>query len=370
MQRSLVLLVLAVVLAACTTGASDPAPERPSTTPPMATPDQRVDPVGRVAVVLDPRLQARGEAVDADLQELDPEVAGGRTLRVEVAEDPSFVHDLAQFFANDGHELVCVLGPGAAGVVREVAARSPGTRFCAAPAGRDGDDFPDNVLAVDVRIEELAYLAGVALGADHDVGPVAALTGRASDTPAARVRSGLQAGLRAAGLRAPELVVAPLPPDPEAVTGQIRGLLDEGVRGLLGLVHGELVVEVATGTPVTTPVPTPAPTDPGPSPTSPAPRYAGVVLRGPLAGDGPLPPEVLAVVEVHLHEAVVVALRRHLEDWDPSATSIGVAEGAIVAVPNDRSRSSGATEALARATTALRSGEAGLAPPTEAASPS
>lgn len=370
MQRSLVLLVLVTLLGACTTGASDPAPDQPSTTAPMATPDERVDPVGRVAVVVDPRLPARGQGVGTALQDLDPEVAGGRTLRVEVAEDPSFVRDLTRFFAGEGHELVCVLGPGAGAAVRDVAPGSPGTRFCAAPAGGDGDDFPDNVVAVDVRVEELAHLAGVALGTDLDAGPVAALTDRASDRSSERVRSGLRSGLRAAGLRPRDLVVTSLPQDRDEVPDRVRSLLERGVGGLLGLVHGDVVVEVATATPVTTPAPTPAPTDPEPSPTAPAPRFAGLVLRGPLTGDDPLPPEVLAVVEVHLHVAVVVALRRHLEGWDPSATSIGVAEGAIVAVPNDRSRSPGVTDALSRATADVRSGEADSEAATEEASPS
>lgn len=347
MQRWLGILVGVVVLAACTPGTSDPAPTTESTTAPMATPTERVDPVGRVAVVLDPRLGGATPTIRADLEGLDPEVAGGRTVRVQVAEDPSFVRDLAEFFAADGHELVCVLGPGAAEVVRQVAPGAPGTRFCAAPVGGDGP-FPDNVLPLDVRVEELAYLAGVALGTEPDAGPVAALTRSPGGTPS-RVRTGLGAGMTA---------TAPVPVDVrvsavaegDVVGERARDLLADGARGLFGLVEPAALVDAVTSTPVGTPTPGDGPT-PGPAAAS-----AALVLQGPVADDLDRPPELLAVVEVHLHAAVVVALQRHLESWDPTHTSIGVAEGAIVAVPNDRARTS-VGPALTDAASAIRAGD-------------
>ena len=363
MQRSFVVVVLAAVLVACTAGTSDPGPDQATTTPPLATPTERVDPVGRVAVVVDPRLGQRATAVRDGLTRLHPDVAGGRTIRVEVAEDPAFVPDLARFFAAEGHELVCVLGPDAGSVVRDVAPRAPGTRFCAAPVVAEAGALPDNVLPVDVRVEELGYLAGVALGTDLDRGPVAALTDPSGAVRPPRLRAGLRAGLLSVGLR-PDVMMARLPADAAQVAPRVRSLLGDGIRGLVGLAATDAVREVATRTDVAAPAPTRSPI----AGSSPPPRPVALVLAGPVPGD--LPPHVLAVIDVHLHEAVLVALRRHLEDWDPTPVTLGVADDAIVAVPNTRARSPGVAAALADAEAALRAGEVrpGTSTPTPAAS--
>lgn len=364
MQRSFVIVVLAAVLVACTAGSSDPGPDQATTTPPLATPTERVDPVGRVAVVVDPRLGEQATAVRDQLTRLGPDVAGGRTLRVEVAENPAFLPDLAGFFAAEGHELVCVLGPDAGSVVRDVAPRAPGTRFCAAPVAAEAGTLPDNVLPVDVRVEELGYLAGVALGTDLDRGPVAALTDPSGAVRPPRLRAGLRAGLLAVGLRRPDVVMARLPTDSSQVAPRVRSLLGDGVRGLVGLAATDAVREVASRTDVEAPAPTRSPTAGAPPP----PRPVGLVLAGPVPGD--LPPHVLAVIDVHLHEAVLVALRRHLEEWDPTPVVLGVADDTIVAVANTRARSPGVATALADAEAALRAGEVrpGTGTPTPAAS--
>lgn len=365
MQRSFVVVVLAAVLVGCTAGGSDPGPDEATTTPPMATPTERVDPVGRIAVVVDPRLE-QATAVRNHLADLDPDQVRGRSIRVEVAEDPAFIPDLTGFFAAEGHGLVCVLGPEAGSVVREAAPRAPGTRFCAAPVAADAQELPDNVVAVDVRIEELGYLAGVALGADLDRGPVAALTDPLGAVPVPRLRAGLRAGLRSTGLRVPEVVMATLPEDPEAVAARVRSLLGDGARGLLGLAATDVVTRVATRAEVAAPAPTRSPATGPPAP----PRRPALVLAGPVPDGRALPPQVLAVIDVHLHEAVLVALRRHLEDWDPTPVTIGVADDAIVAVPNPRARSSRVATTLAEADAALRADEVhpGASPPTPSAS--
>ena len=366
MQRSFVVVLLAAVLVACTAGETDPRPDQATTTPPLATPTERVDPVGRVAVVVDPRLGERATAVRDALASLGPDETEGRSIRVEVAEDPAFVPDLTGFFAAEGHGLVCVLGPQAARVVREAAPRAPGTRFCAAPVAADAGDMPDNVLAVDIRVEELGHLAGIALGTDLDRGPVAALTGAAGAARRPRVRSGLQTGLLGAGLRAPDVVMATLPEDRSQVAARVRSLLGDGVRGLFGLAATDALTEVAIGTDVAAPR---SPRSPIPGAPAPPPRPVALVLAGPVPGDRELPPQVLAVVDVHLHEAVLVALRRHLDDWDPTPVTLGVAEGAIGAVPNTQARSPGVATALADAEAALRAGEIspGTSTPTPAA---
>lgn len=350
MQRSFVVVVLAALLVACTAGGSDPGPDQATTTPPMVTPTERVDPVGRVAVVVDPRLGEWAAPVRDGLANLDPDVAGGRTLRVEVAEDPAFVADLTGFFAAEGHELVCVLGPDAGRVVRDAAPRAPGTRFCAAPVEAEAGDLPDNVVPVDVRFEELGYLAGVALGADLDRGPVAALTAPSGAVPTPRLRAGLRAGLLSADVRAPQVVMAALPEDPGQVAPRVRSLLRDGTRGLFGLAATDAVTEVATSADVAAPASTRSPATGAPAPRR---RRAALVLAGPVPDERDLPRQVLAVLDVNLHEAVLVALRRHLEGWDPTPATIGVADGTIVVVPNPRARSPVATP-LEEAEAAIR----------------
>lgn len=370
MQRSFVILAMLVALgAACTSGASDPAPEASTTTPPAATPSEPTAPAGRIAVVLDPRLPGQAEPTRQAIEELGPEATDDRPVRVEIATDGSFVADLAEFLAFEGFGLVCVLGPSAEEVVRDLAPRSPSTRFCAAPA-RGGESVPDNVLPIDVRIEELAYLAGIALGTDLEDGPVAAVTAAGADPD--RLRSGFRAGLLEVGLR-PASVRIVAPEDEEDAAERTRSMLADGVRGVLDLVGGRggSVVEVATSEPLPAPEASPSPTEGTDPPGQPGREFAGLVLGGPLAAsEDPLPEQVLTVLEVRLERVLALALQRHVGEWDPAPASVGVAEDAIVVVPNEQARSPGVASAVEDAVGAIDRGDVAPGGPTATPSPS
>lgn len=370
MQRSYVILAMLVALvAACTSGPSDPAPDESSTTPPAASPSEPTAPAGRIAVVLDPRLPGQAEPTRQAIEELGSEATDDRPVRVEIAADGSFVEDLAEFLAVEGFGLVCVLGPSAEDVVRDLAPRSPSTRFCAAPA-QGGESVPDNVLPIDVRIEELAYLAGIALGTDLEAGPVAAVTAEGADRD--RLRSGLRAGLLEVGLR-PASVRFAAPVDEEDAVERTRSLLADGVRGVLDLAGGRggSVVEVATSERLPVPTSSPSPTEGTEPPEEPGQEFAGLVLGGPLApSEDPLPEQVLTVLDVRLERALVLALQRHVGDWDPSPATVGVADDAIVVVPNEQARSPAVGSAVEDAVEAVRRGDVAPGGPTVEPSPS
>lgn len=153
------LLTSIAIVAACT--------QQPPTTPtPSPTPTVEAtvtEPVGaRVAVVLpvagDQPLTA--EAVRAGLDRIRAEAPEGLgELRAVQPDGPGFTADVVRLLATDGYDLVCVVGSGALDAVLAAARDLPEIRFCAFPAY--AEQVPENLLLVDARFEQTAYLAGI-----------------------------------------------------------------------------------------------------------------------------------------------------------------------------------------------------------------
>jgi basic membrane lipoprotein Med (substrate-binding protein (PBP1-ABC) superfamily) len=159
--------LLALVLGACIGGGQDAV--TPAPTPPTATTPAEV---ASVAVILPPRGSISEEAADSleraaesAVSAADREVA----LRVVRPDGAEFVVGIAGLLADDGFDLVCVLGASAAAAVAEVAAQQPGTRFCMTGPVAGG---PQNLWAPTLRHREAAWLAGVAAALARDGGPV------------------------------------------------------------------------------------------------------------------------------------------------------------------------------------------------------
>lgn len=363
--------VLVLVLAGCTGSSPDPSPtasptstDRPTT--PSVSPS--APPPGRVAVVVSPEPSVVAAAVEVGSRSVGAGRLDGTDLRVVTADDRSFLVDLASFFAAEGYELVCVVGDGAEAAVREVAPDAPSTRFCASPAR--GTDMPPNVLPINLRVEELGYVAGVALAADGGLDGPAGLVTASTTWLTGRVRGGLDAGLAAGGLQDTPVRTAG-PVDEDGVTDAVTRLLDAGVGGILSLT-GDLdaaVRDVVAEAPVAPPAPPPPPpgsdldtASPAPSPApTPTERFAALVA-GPEARpgdeDGAEPVEqLLVVLELHLERAVAVALDRHLGTWDTSPVSVGLAEGAIRVDVTGSPRAAGVGDAVEQAVAGLRSGD-------------
>ncbi len=161
--------VAAVVgLAACSS--ADPTPDpgaspSPSSSTPSASGQEPVD-LPRVAVVLPSRNTRPAAEIEVQRGLVDEVATQARRegrvdeVRVVVPDRFSTVGDVVEVLAEQGYDLVCALGPGAARGVREVAARFPETRFCATPGRLP--EVRSNTLVFDLRVEEAAYLAGIA----------------------------------------------------------------------------------------------------------------------------------------------------------------------------------------------------------------
>jgi basic membrane lipoprotein Med (substrate-binding protein (PBP1-ABC) superfamily) len=215
------LLGVALAVASCTSPGDEPASPPPATVP---SPPETSPPAGmRVGFVLPPAASAdddqRTQLAD-DLQLVgalrDEGISEIRTLEPD---GPEFVPDLAALLADRGTDLVCVLGPDAQRVAAPLAVRHPQLRFCAVPAG--SSDPPENLIAVEVRFEELGHLVGLAAAEVAGGGPVASIIGsdRAGVT---RLRDGIRTG--ADGL--PLLESAPS--DEEEVAAAVDAAVDAG----------------------------------------------------------------------------------------------------------------------------------------------
>lgn len=368
MQRSMTLLVvLAMVLAGCTTSTPDPSPTTPTPTP-SSVPDASSTPSpGRVAVVVSPEPAFAAEAAEDGTPDAVRDGLGDSELRVVTADDPSFVADLAGFFAAEGYELVCVVGAGADAAVRQVAPTSPTTRFCAAPAR--SRDMPDNVLAIDVRVEELGYVAGIALAADGRGGPTGVVTSSTTWAPR-RLRTGFRAGLEAGGVASPRVRSVGRVDGTEDVVEDVTTLLEQGVSGILSLT-GELdaaVRDVLVEVPVT---PSPGPTaepgqdtgaaTPSPSPTGDAEHLAGLVAGAeawPRSEEEEEEPAlVLLLLGLHLEQAVALAVERHVDGWDTTPASVGFSDDALQVHVGSSDRAGRVATAVQDAVRAIRRDE-------------
>lgn len=224
-------LAVAVLAATGCTQTTTPSDD-PSTTPPgVADPTPTTQSGLRVAFVLPPpsaTYAAAEAALRTDLARVQR--AAGRdiaTSQVVQPDAPVFTADVVALLAEEGNDLVCALGAGAAEAVLAVAPDFPETRFCVAPARLE--PAPANVLSVDVRVEETAFLAGAAAGivaADSRPGFVAGSSGYAID----RRRRAFVSGMAAVSARTPGPAIA-FPAD-----GEERGFelaadqLAQGVR--------------------------------------------------------------------------------------------------------------------------------------------
>jgi hypothetical protein len=207
-----VLLALLLAMSACTdepSQAESPSPVAPAPAP--------AAPLGaRVGVVLPPSSALDPAVIAAVATQLD-QLAGTadesvRELRGYPPADPRFVQDVALWLSEQGTELVCVLGDRAEEVVVALSQRYRGIRFCALPTGppRPPDDggastADDGVARVELRVEELGYLVGVAARTQARDGSVGLVLG-GDELPDERFRVGLLAGLAGA-----EVVEADIP---------------------------------------------------------------------------------------------------------------------------------------------------------------
>lgn len=359
------LLVAAMAVAGCTSTSTDPDPSptpTASTTSPV--PSASDPPPGRVAVVVAPEPALAAAAAEIGSRGVEAGMPDGTELRVVTADDPSFVPDVATFLATEGYDLVCAVGAGAEAAIREVATSSPSTRFCAAPA-RPAEDLPPNVFPIDLRVEELGYVAGVALGTDGADGPVGLVSSRTTWAPP-RIRAGLVAGLEAAGVATPDVREVGPVADDDAVEEQVEALLEAGVDGVLSLTGAldatvrDLLVDTAVTTP---PAPTPTATEasptPSPSPTATEDRFAGLVAgpeARPAEDGADLAELVLAVLELHLEEAVALAVSRHLGEWSTEPASVGLADGAFRVDVGTSERADAVATAVGEALAGIRDG--------------
>ncbi len=172
--RRLAVLAL-VVLTACTGGTSEPVEPSPTPTTEEAAPP--VDDRDRVAIVVGPSShvsQAEAAAYEREArllaQEPPDDVAEVRVVR---AEDAAFTADLVELFSDQGYDLVCVVGAGAAPLLLEAARTHRGTRLCGTDAAVEGG--PGNVVAVVV--DPVALTSVAAAAAQPEEPPVGLVVG-------------------------------------------------------------------------------------------------------------------------------------------------------------------------------------------------
>ncbi|MFA9429808.1 hypothetical protein [Egicoccus sp. AB-alg2] len=325
-----IVFALLLVLAGCT--AEEPAPA------PTPAPEPSVAATGpsgvRAGIVLppagdasDPQL-AQITAAMRPLQAALPDLV--TQLRPITPDGPEFVGDVARLLVDRGTDLVCVVGSDGVRVTNQLAARHPELRFCAVPTG--GNEVPDNVRIVDVRLEELGHVVGVAAAEAAGDAPVALVL--APDRLGyQRFRDGLRAG---AGDT--ELLEA-YPKSSEEAQAAVAAAIDEGAEVLVldvGWRPAELL-EVA--------------------------QDAGLALAAPLpalAGDRLQAATVLAW-SVRWELALGPVVQRLADDDVEVPDAVGLADEAFVLTPGPQ----GARGPLDRAVAELRDGDRQAVPPRE-----
>ncbi len=225
------LVVLALLVAACT---DEPVPPSPD-----ALPDDQeapAPPAGlRVGLVLpagDPSEDRELAYLRTDLRGLAATLPDGvADLQLLFADDERFVPDLAGLLAQRGTDLVCVLGGQGRRVVSDLFDVYPRLRYCALPASSSNPQ--DRVTLIDVRFDEIGHAVGVAaiaaVGEDASVGAVIG---------ANRVgRDRLLDGLRAAV--GEDHLVEYGPEDAETALEAVQALLDADVDvAVIDVGHG------------------------------------------------------------------------------------------------------------------------------------
>lgn len=314
------LLALLVLLPACLRSAPAPDPSPGPTAPTTAAPS----PVSglRIAVVLPPATLATTASIAATRADLDAlrqrfgsDIA---SLRVVQPDTPAFVADVTDVVAEGGADLVCVVGPGAGAVVLEAAPRFPTTEFCATPATAAPEELPPNVLLVDVRVEELAFLAGAAARLADPPRAAGFVAGEA-EYAVDRQRTAYTVGMNAVGgeprtpyvgfpagdeARGHELAA----PQYAAGVTVIYSAAGEADRGVLR------AAEEADGLVIGS-------------------RHT--LLPGP---DAAVPEAVLLTTDVDLVVALELAFSEVLGTWEGGLASVGLAEDALVLGPGGSPR--------------------------------
>lgn len=322
-SRWVALLVSVLTLTtACRDGASPTPTPAPSPSAVAAAPTP-VDPGGLSAAFVLPPPTA---ASPAELASLREDLARLRrthlrdvtTWRVVAADGPEFVGDLVALLAEDGADLVCAIGPRSGDVVVRIAPAFPETRFCATPAIAEVATIPANVLLIDLRVEEVAYLAGAAAQLTSSPGPPGFVAGEGQYS-VDRQRIAFQLGINAVS-EAPVAPYVAFPvgdaeralelaaPQYAAGVGTIysaAGAADAGVRQAAqqndGLVIGSLQ----------TLVPDPA---------------------------APPPAAVLLTISERFDVPVDLALSRALGSWEGGLASVGLAQDALAIAPGGSAR--------------------------------
>jgi hypothetical protein len=219
-------LVTAVLLVVGCTSSPEPAP------PPSPEPDEAAEPTPsgiRVAVVLPPAGDPMAAAfldVPGELATMSEgrvgDVAAVRSVQPDGA---GFVQDVAALLADQGEDLVCVLGDDGVRTVLTLADRFPATRFCAIAPPRDGQ--PDNVELFDVAHEEVGHVLGAALAATVGTGEAGIVLGDDGGNVARR-----RAGARAA-LAGTDVLVDTVVTDASEVTALVGVLEDAELDAVL-----------------------------------------------------------------------------------------------------------------------------------------
>lgn len=165
-RRAAAVVAIAAVAASCTA----PPPQEEPTASPSATPESRgtaVEAAGdRVAVIIassDTVAAAEAAALERAAEELAGRPpAGVVEVQVERAASSDFTRDLADLAVDDGFDLVCVVGTGAAELVLELARARRDARFCTTDGRIAGG--PVNLVAVAIDPVALVEAGAVAIG--------------------------------------------------------------------------------------------------------------------------------------------------------------------------------------------------------------
>lgn len=329
-MRTVPVLALTVLLSlGATCGDAEPRPW-PSSPAPPADPDDPIDDAnGEVVwgVVLPPPRTSDHllleEYREAALATMRQGVDGVDRQRILEPEAVQFRRDVLRFLAEQDTAYTCALGAGAAADVGTVARDHPELAFCAIG---DRDDEPlENVLAIDVRVEELAYLAGVAAAAstldvfrpDGQVPTLGFVARRATEHTE---------GQRQAYTDGARSVI-----DEVRVVSEFVGNVDDDVQrdvtaGMVAnqYLSGAEAVYVASDTDASRAVEV----------AREAQRpIVGLAPALAAALDEPDPPPVLLTGRAVLEPAVSVALARFVTGFTGGALSLGLADGVLEPVP-------------------------------------
>lgn len=349
-----VLLTSIVIMAACT----EPPSTTPSPSPTPTTTATATEPVGaRVAVVLPVAEEepVTAAAVRASLDRIRADAPEGLgELRAVQADGPGFTADVVRLLATDGYDLVCVVGAGALDAVLPVARDLPEIRFCAFPAY--AEQVPDNVLLLDARFEQSAYLAGI--GAAQLLVP----SGGPEEAEPTPLRPGFVAGPGA------------------AVTGDQQGAFELGLQAALGqridpvvavpAVDAEVGRDLAAsvfsvGAPVVFTVAGAA--DAGV--LAAADEAQGTVVLYRSVSDEPPPEPTLLVLEIDPGPALSLAITGLLESSQGGLERLGLTDGTLRVVPGTHPRAEQVLATVRGVANDIMAGRRAVPGPTPTASP-